>query len=399
MLINSHTVFLLGAGFSKPAGIPLLSGFVDRMLEIAVRGVPGENDDSDDVVTLRDAMKIRGELDGYHGRAHFDDRNIEDILSILSFNVLGGGRRESAKLATMARAIAKTIELSCAVKHPGVEPNRGRVVTDGPELYRRFWKALFSAHSAGHKLPALLTFNYDLVLERSLLQVLIGTSYGSSERIPFERFRLNYHTPHAPTRQYKIEYVQYDSWGRKGRPYERGTMLKEEPVSSNGPVPAIEILKLHGSLNFPKKLPKQDIARANWASALDEPFILPPVFNKLNGNGPAPMWRAALERLRNARNVIIVGYSLPQTDIYMQYFLKAAIGPNRDLDRIVVFDPVLFTDGERCADMRRRYETCFAPQLRNRIQFTPVCNPPSIPAGTTEAFVQLLEQSPKSILF
>lgn len=376
-----------------------MGDFVDRMLDLAVRGLQGAGANSDDLIVLREAMKIREELDSYHGRAHFDDRNIEDLLSILSFNVLGGGRKEKAKLATMARAIAKTIEVSCEVKHPGIEPRKGRVITDGPDLYRRFWKAIFSAHANGHKLPALLTFNYDLVLERSLLQVLIGTSYGASKRPPFDRFRLSYQTPHAPARQYKITYANYDTWSRRDRSYEEGTILEEEPVSPAGNVRTIELLKLHGSLNFPKSPPKEGSASLNWAAAVDEPFILPPVFNKLSGDGPAPMWRAALERLRSARNIVIVGYSLPQTDIYMQYFLKAAIGPNRDLNRIVVFDPVLFTNGEGRADMQRRYETCFAPQLRRRIDFAPVCNPPSIPPGTTQAFVHLLEQEPKSLLF
>ena len=78
-----------------------------------------------------------------------------------------------------------------------------------------------------------------------------------------------------------------------------------------------------------------------------------------------------MDRLRNAKNVIIVGYSLPQTDIYMQYFIKTALGPNKDLNRIFVFDPVLFQDDQRANTMIERYESCFSPQLQSRIVFKP----------------------------
>lgn len=158
----SDTVFILGAGFSKAAGIPLLGGFVERMWELAVRGGTDKPLDHADREALGLAMKIRGELDSYHGRAQFDDRNIEDILSILSFNVLAGARRDKQKFAAMTDAIARTIEICCTVKHTGVEPGCGQVIKDGPDLYRNFWKALFAAAGKGHSLPTILTFNYDL---------------------------------------------------------------------------------------------------------------------------------------------------------------------------------------------------------------------------------------------
>ena len=117
----TDNVIILGAGFSHSAGIPLLGGFVERMWEFAVRKSHGGQDLSpQDLEIFEDAIKVKNELDGYHGRAVFDDRNIEDILSILSFNVLGGARGDKDKLNRMNRAIAKTIELCCTITHTGV---------------------------------------------------------------------------------------------------------------------------------------------------------------------------------------------------------------------------------------------------------------------------------------
>ena len=111
------------------------------------------------------------------------------------------------------------------------------------------------------------------------------------------------------------------------------------------------------------------------------------------------MWTSALDHLRSAKNVVVVGYSLPQTDIYMQYFLKAALGPNLDLNKLIVFDPVLFSSSTGCAEMKHRYESCFSPQLRSRIFFDPIVNTPSTQQGTAEAFVRMLESEPAALLF
>lgn len=111
------------------------------------------------------------------------------------------------------------------------------------------------------------------------------------------------------------------------------------------------------------------------------------------------MWTAALEHLRSAKNVVVVGYSLPQTDIYIQYFLKAALGPNLDLNKLIVFDPVLHSASSACAEMKHRYESCFSPQLRGRIVFEPLVDRPSIVQGTTDAFVATLESAPETLLF
>lgn len=87
----TDNVIILGAGASVDAGIPLLANFVEKMWEFAITGKHnGKNLSEEDQRIFNEAMKIKNELDGYHGRASFDDRNMEDILSILSFNLIGG---------------------------------------------------------------------------------------------------------------------------------------------------------------------------------------------------------------------------------------------------------------------------------------------------------------------
>ncbi len=350
--------------------------------------------------TLRKALNIRKELDGYHGRVTFDDRNIEDILSMLSFNILGGGSSDKEKLQTFLDAISVTIELSCNVKHPGYPKNSTfKAINEGNEIYRRFWHSLFKFYQDKNTFPTIITFNYDLVLERSLFQTTINTIYGyPSNRVPFESFFIDYNYQYIAPEFFKIKYASYNDLKYENV---QGTILEKIPDKDNEKCLSIEILKLHGSLNFPSS-PMENISVGSMlTSNISNPYIIPPVSNKSSSGAGDKIWRTALIRLRECKNIVFVGYSLPITDMYMQYFLKAALGPNHDLNKVYIFDPVLWRENESSQLMKQRYKNCFAEQLRQRLIFKPNTSSTKLQNlyGTTNHFVQLLEKSPEELFF
>jgi len=399
----ADNVLLLGAGFSEAAGVPLMGQFVERMWEFAAgRVVPGNSFSPDDAKVFRNAMDVFAELDGFHGRAEFDDRNIEDVLSILSFNALSGVPGSTRNLTEINRAIARTIELTCEVKHPGL-PTEGKysVVKDGPTEYRSFWRQLFSCLSHGTGLPTIITTNYDLVLERSLFQALISTFFHPAlNPLPFKQITLCYHNRNVDDVRYDVEYRRYTDWAAETPESVTGTVLKTSKTLSDENLD-ITILKLHGSLNFPRKKPgaTNDGEYFNPVALVDDPHILPPIFNKVTGRSVEGIWREALKALRSAKRVTVMGYSLPRTDIYMQYFLKAALGPNLDLDRISLLDPVLYEDSERARDMEDRYCSCFSSQIQRRLFFRPSERDHYADEGKLPHLLMLLEHEPESILF
>lgn len=394
----SDNVIILGAGFSYDADIPLLANFIECMWEIQIRGKARDKIISEtDKHILSKAIDIRKDLDGYHGRATFNDRNIEDILSILSFNVLGGGKREKSKFQDFIKAISTTIELSCSVKHPGFQGNEYQVkaISDGDSVYRKFWSIMLNWYKKEGSFPTIITLNYDLVLERSLLQLLINTTYDPyKNKCPIDSFVLDYSYPYFERKGYEMHYVSYD-FDRK-----LGTTIKE--VSGNNlksDSPLIEILKLHGSLNFPQNRKNQNSNKQCWATPTESPYIIPPISNKASTGAGEDIWQKALRRLRKAKNVVFVGYSLPKTDTYIQFFLKAALGPNLDLNRIYIFDPLLWSDRTDSELMQKRFEDCFAQQLRKQIVFKPDSKNINELPGSTKHFVKLLDRDPKAILF
>ncbi len=83
---------------------------------------------------------------------------------------------------------------------------------------------------------------------------------------------------------------------------------------------------------------------------------------------------------------------MPKTDIYMNYFFKAGLGPNVNLNKVYVFNPVLFEDSDENTMMRERYSECFAPQLKSRLIFEPK-NGSNNPNGTFKHFVGKISDS------
>ena len=334
----SDNVLIFGAGVSADAGIPMLPGFMEKMWEFSTRKAQDEVPLSvEDCEVFEKAMNIRHELDGYHGRSAFDDRNIEDVLAILSFNVMCGNRSDRKNMDWILRAINRTIELTCKVHHNGELRTKQ---TNKSQVYRKFWYNLFAATKKSGKLPTIITFNYDLVLERSLMELLVNTFYNFIDKqFPYQGVTLKYYFDGRSDVSYKLEEAAYRN---PNLGIEHGTVLNQMDFDVSAFVD-IELLKLHGSLNFPNK--RQKDLHSSITSAIERPYILPPIFNKLNVAEAKQMWSVALERLRNAKHLIIVGYSLPETDIYMQYFLKTALGPNLDLNRIYIYS-ILFYLGE-----------------------------------------------------
>lgn len=386
----SNTVFIFGAGASFDAGIPLLSNFVQTMWEIAIRSKYNDIDlKSEEVEVFKNAIKVRNELDTYHGRANFNDRNIEDILSILSFNLFDNKKIDKDRFNWIIEAIVKTIDLTCKVQHTGLFKR----IEDDNIIYNRFWKSIFKDYKRTNIIPTIVTFNYDLVLERSLFQVLNNKHYNSYDnRLPFDKISINYYHKHLNQMQYIIDYINYQDSNFKPI---RGTILKHHLTDDSCNIANIDLLKLHGSINFPnKKIPLDNF---NLAQPVENPFIMPPIYNKMQNEQESEVWRIALNKLREAVNICIVGYSMPQTDIYMKYFLKSALGPNINLNNIFVFNPVFEAENELSHDMKKRYDDCFSPQLHERILYNPYPN--MARKGTFEHFISIINDDPRKLIF
>src|SRR5438874_2739736 len=112
-------VIILGAGASWDEGIPLMNSFVDSMWRYTTTGTgPHGTISQEDRALLEAAQVIRKELEPYSTRANFNIRNVEDVLSLLSFEAFARGEA-TERYATWVKAVSRTIEISCKTPFRG----------------------------------------------------------------------------------------------------------------------------------------------------------------------------------------------------------------------------------------------------------------------------------------
>lgn len=395
-----HNVILFGAGASVDAGIPAMAHFIDKMWDLSVRGKVGEEPIADkERQILKEANAVRQDLERYHSRASFDDRNLEDLLSLISFDAMQSESGAKQQYEKLVQAIAVTIELCCRFKYRGGATPSVLDVGGRQHVYNTFWLTLLQNHL--NNLPAIITFNYDLVLERTLWEAYHRTSDLAGARCP-ESMGLRYYANQRDMVFYRVphSYKMSLPGGALSGPRDGSHAV----LADNGKCDVeIPYLKLHGSLNWFDYKTGQNPETEHWhpTGAVSKPLILPPVFNKLQSQDVSNVWTKALEVLRQAKHLIIVGYSLPRTDIYMQYFLKAAVGPNSNLSRVFVFNPSLWNDSEGAKLMKDRYADCFSAQFKDRIEFHPesIEGHTGIRPGTLAHFVGLVDSRSNLLFF
>jgi hypothetical protein len=392
----SDNVIILGAGASADAGIPLLGNFIEKMIELAAtgRGSRGKLNDIEKSI-LEKAIKIRNSIENYHARVAIDQFNIEQLLSVLLFNSQSGGRNNKINLEIFKQAIAATIDLTCKITND--EDSEHHNISDSI-VYTKFWTGFLSKYRfEKNNIPTIISFNYDLVLERSLINFFKSiNNHQIISLMKIDGFKIDYGNPKITSPVYLIKERNYTNFvgPKKGFCVEE---LRNIDNKQSLRILEIRILKLHGSLNFPQNVGDKILS---LTKSLSTPNIIPPVFNKSDITFSSPIWRKALKSLANCRNLVICGYSLPTTDTYMQYFLKAALGPNQNFSKVTVFDPELHKDGVKGTDLIQRYSECFSAQFKDRINFKPTSTSElKSRSGEFSHMVQILNDSAKDILF
>jgi len=315
----SRTVFILGAGASAEAGAPLMANFLDvaNDLRPSVKEEPFTQ--GFDLV-----FKARAELQRVHSKAVLDLDNIESVFAAFEMAELIGGlgnlREDEIKGLDPAirRLIVRT--LTDSIRFPVKEKKAWP-----PGAYHEFVGLVggLRAKANDPRAVSVITFNYDIALDYA------------------------FHFSNAT-----IDYC----------------------LSPNEAPKGIPVLKLHGSLNWGRCHICGSIAPWHlrdffmmhqwdlWAREIEwakldigpristlshcgklceaEPAIVPPTWNKtMNRKGIENVWRCAAREFSEAETIIVIGYSLPETDYFFRYLYGLGTISERILRAFWVFDP------------------------------------------------------------
>ena len=296
-------VFILGAGASAEAGAPLMSNFLDKAEDLLRSYSFNDNN------KIQNLFDVIHDLNEISAKASIDLNNIESILGALEMKeIISNGNKELTNLKeSYIQMLAETIELSMNYKF-----NRERKLQPHQSI-DNFFKAISKIKNTS----AIITFNYDLAIDVALTSQKIEYSYNLVDNtdlgIPLLKLHgsLNWHkTDNEDIGYYGIEALIHDF---RSKYFNDELTEKIEFKVITSPIPE-----------------KQKYI----------PFIIPPTWNKtMYHKSISSVWQKAASCLNEARNIFVLGYSLPESDSFFRYlYALGTQGPSR-IRRFWVFNP------------------------------------------------------------
>ena len=141
----------------------------------------------------------------------------------------------------------------------------------------------------------------------------------------------------------------------------------ESEAAPHGQNKSINLLKLHGSLNwFPFPETEAGVFRLRerpYKQKGDKLYeIVPPEYVKSVGDRVAfpSLWSKAELAIRRAENLTLIGFSFTPTDLYVESLFRLALARKPALKRVVIVNP--------SQDDRKRIRNILAPALRNDVR-------------------------------
>ncbi|HBS05307.1 MAG TPA: hypothetical protein DEA96_10095 [Leptospiraceae bacterium] len=321
-IYNNNNVYILGAGFSADARVPVVQHFLTKMRDSVdwLQSAQPRNA-SQRLKHTEDVFRFRQEASAAAYRVNI---NVEDIEQLFS---LASATEASAFDDSIIESIASTIDYSVKtatqdhldlliprdslpafprseITGPAEEE---RVASRVPryDLYTGSLLGLRSPSSINTRKPSenvFITFNYDTVLEESIWNLNLKVNYGL-KRAGYEDFTL------------------FDA--------------------SDG----VPVLKLHGSVNWtqPGTSGQQLKVFRDYDSSLPSNLghiLLPPTWQKTFHGPLQSIWDQAVSAISQATRIIIIGFSIPETDIHFKYLLSAGLQKNISLRKILFVNPL-----------------------------------------------------------
>ena len=296
-------VYFLGAGFSAPLGLPIMNNFLEKSKDIVMSGDKPLEDKYEYFFEIFNSIKNMHYIKSFYESDLF---NIEEILSILEMNEM----LDASFKSQFHSYIIDVIEYYT----PQIDDIKDRKYELKRDMY------------ADPSLNAYAFFIANLFKLKFHEKELISNISGERKRVPYLDFNSKINT------SYGIVTLNYD------------LILEKFCSAINKLFNRDEIV---GEIGFNKDLNdgKIKVPYAKLHGSIEKKQIIPPSWNKiLDKNQNKELinnWEIAYNLLREATQIRIIGYSLPETDSYVKYLFKSAILKSENLKKIdvICYDP------------------------------------------------------------
>lgn len=279
-----------------------------------------------------DVFNLRAHLKPLHSNADVDLENIEEVFTLLETSKLLGidfgeiVEDHSRLLNSLKLVIAVTIANSVSFRINRSSPH-GALSRAEVALAQFLGTAATTNLQAAERSPlAILTFNYDLIVEKALAAARLKPCYflhqdsaGGNSRVPLLKLHgsLNWATQSNAKIPIEVIGIQHE--------------LIEAVQSDTTGHPEIDVKLGYG----PIKKYIDDPRKWDWS-----PFLVPPSWQKgASYTQIEAVWRRAAYELKEAEFIYIVGYSLPETDSFFRHLYALGTLGREVIQRFVVVNP------------------------------------------------------------
>lgn len=328
-----HNVYILGAGFSKDAGLPLLTTFLASMRDARASGQLNslENDAIDALLEYRLHASLAA------SRVPINPDNIEDLLSLVLATPVSVTTYSQRNIAReLPIAIGATLSYRqklyfqkspTRIVQTNTEPDHERWLIPQHEvgdiqrqvplydMYVALMCGYFDKTTA--QKDTIITFNYDTLIEDALTRMNVQYNYGYSSADLINHKKCT-------------------------------TRLSGHLTHFDHPTDSISLLKLHGSINWAEDEPNAStrLVPRLFYDSYDElvvegavPLIEPPTWRKGGNDILRTVWDRAVNALQIATRIIFIGYSAPATDPHFRFLMAAGLAENICLSKVIVVNP------------------------------------------------------------
>ena len=282
--------YILGAGFSAPLGLPVMSNFLIKSKDLYFS-------DTEKYKHFRSVFDAINELSVSKNYYSADLFNIEEILSIIEMGTFLEGKR-------LKKVFIQYISDVIDFYTPEMKPYSSKELPGN-------WVDFIFGQRGLQKDFGCFTAN------------LIGTEYKEKRKNDYGRIVRTFHVNKIASRktQYAIITLNYDLVLENYCKYINDNYQTEGEIKFNPQEYPADwaippLAKLHGSL--------------------DTGLIVPPTWAKGNNSKITPIWKHAYQILKEANHLRFIGYSLPIADSYIKFLLKSAVVKTEHLKSIDV---------------------------------------------------------------
>lgn len=296
-----RVVYLLGAGFSAPLGLPVMNNFLSKSKDMYFEDPKRFGHFPEVLEQIRDFSVVKNYYDS-------DLFNIEEIFSILEMSSQLEGKRLKKNFI---RYLSDVINFYT----PNIPPYKDTLPSNWHDIMFGVDK---SHKNYGYFYAAL----QNLCIKKPIRHRVFSIETSNDIKAFFVVITLNYDRILENYSDYLSSFLNI-----------RTDRLNFVSEFSNGMETFSErpyLAKLHGSVEF------DNIVPPTWSKGVDRKIL--------------SAWQIAYRALIEATQIRIIGYSLPTADAYVKYLLKAAVmkAPHlKNLD-VLCLDP--------SGEVRRKYD-------------------------------------------